>query len=108
MTEEEAADDAQLLEYQTRLAAIPYDGEGAVAALVITPEMDRHDFVNSLRILPGSGVEGQYPGKQWWRGKLVPGTSKPTLSFSRSTKERHHGHVPFAFPLQPLPQSARG
>ena len=73
MTEEEAADDAQLLEYQTRLAAIPYDGEGAVAALVITPEMDRHDFVNSLRILPGSGVEGQYPGKQWWRGKLVPG-----------------------------------
>lgn len=73
MTDEQAIDSALLLEYQTRLAAIQYDGEGAVAALVLTPEMDRHDFANSLRILPGSGVEGQYPGKQWWRGKLVPG-----------------------------------
>ena len=73
MIDQQTIDEAQLLEYQNRLAALRYDGMGAVAALVITPEMDRHDLVNSLRILPGSGVEGQYPGKQWWRGKLVPG-----------------------------------
>jgi len=73
MPDEQAIDGALLLEYQARLSALRYDGGGAVAALVITPEMDRHDYVNALRILPGTGVEGQYPGKQWWRGKLVPG-----------------------------------
>ena len=73
MPDEQAIDDTLLMEYQARLSALRYDRVGAVAALVLTPEMDRHDYVNALRILPGTGVEGQYPGKQWWRGKLVPG-----------------------------------
>jgi hypothetical protein len=73
LTDEQTIEEALLQEYQAHLAAICYDGGGAIAALVTTPEMDRHDYVNALRIFPGSGVEGQYPGKQWWRGKLVPG-----------------------------------
>jgi len=73
MIEEPTIDAAQLMEYQNRLTALRYDGLGTIAALVITPEMDKHDLVNALHILPGTGVEGQYPGKQWWRGKLIAG-----------------------------------
>ena len=73
MSDEQSVDEALLADYAARLAALRYDGIGTIAALVLSPVMDRHDFVSALRVVPGAGVEGQYPGKQWWRGKLVPG-----------------------------------
>ena len=34
----------------------------------------------ALRILPEIGVEGQYPGKQWWKGRRVPGRQISALN----------------------------
>jgi len=71
--DEAQLDEAQLADYQAQLAALRYEGVGSIAALVLSPRMDQHDFVQALHVVPGTGVEGQYPGKQWWRGKLIPG-----------------------------------
>ncbi len=73
MTVEETLDESLLAEYQAQLARLHYDGFGAVTALVLSPRPDQHELVFSLRVLPETGPEGQYPGKQWWRGRLVPG-----------------------------------
>ena len=70
---EEFVDDALLAEYQAQLANLRFDGLGTVAALVLSPKMDQHELVSSLRVLPETGPEGQYPGKQWWRGRRMPG-----------------------------------
>ena len=73
MTTEEAVDEAELADYRQRLAGLRYGTVGIVEALVLSPEPNCHLPVPSLRVRPGTGPEGQYPGKQWWRGKLVPG-----------------------------------
>lgn len=70
---EDRVDDAQLARYGERLAALRYDTVGLIEALILSPQMDEHVPMTSLRVLPEIGVEGQYPGKQWWRGKRVPG-----------------------------------
>jgi len=73
MVDEDAIDETLLAQYQQKLVALNYDGFGTVAALVLSPKPNQHDFVPSLRVIPETGVEGQYPGKQWWRGRRIPG-----------------------------------
>ncbi len=68
--EEEEAD---LAKYRSRLAGLRYETVGFVEALILSPRMDEHCVVSSLRVIPEVGVEEQYPGKQWWRGRRVPG-----------------------------------
>ena len=70
---EEAVDEALLAQYQERLTALHYDTVGLIEALILSPRIDEHLPQIELRVLPEVGVEGQYPGKQWWRGKRVPG-----------------------------------
>ncbi len=70
---EDAVDAALLARYQERLTALRYDTVGLIEALILSPQMDEHVPMTSLRVLPETGVEGQYPGKQWWRGKRVLG-----------------------------------
>ena len=66
-------DEALLAAYQARLARIRYEPIGFVEALILSPQMDEHRRVESLRVIPEVGVEGQYPGKQWWQGRRIPG-----------------------------------
>ena len=73
MMTEEPLDEALLTQYAERLAGLRYGTVGIVEALILSPEPDCHRPVHSLRVLPNTGPEGQYPGKQWWRGRLVPG-----------------------------------
>ncbi len=70
---ENALDEALLAEYQARLAALRYESVGFVEALTVSPRMDEHCRVESLRVVPEVGVAGQYPGKQWWQGRRIPG-----------------------------------
>ena len=67
------AHDGLLAEYARRLAALRYETVGYVEALVASPCPNEHCRVGSLRLIPGEGVEGEYPGKQWWQGRRVPG-----------------------------------
>jgi MOSC domain-containing protein YiiM len=73
MTSEDTVNEALLAQYLGKLAGLRYETVGIVEALVLTPTIDEHIPMTHLRVLPESGVEGQYPGKQWWRGKRVPG-----------------------------------
>lgn len=66
-------DEDALREYERRLTALRFEAVGFVEALILSPRMDEHLRVSSLRVIPGKGVEGQYPGKQWWQGRRVPG-----------------------------------
>jgi hypothetical protein len=70
---EGAVDEARLAHYAERLDDLRYETVGLVEALILSPKMDEHLRVPSLRVLPESGACGQYPGKQWWRGKRIPG-----------------------------------
>lgn len=73
MTTEETLDETLLAEYGERLAGLRYGAVGLVEALILSPAPDCHRAVPSLHVLPGTGPERQYPGKQWWRGERVPG-----------------------------------
>jgi hypothetical protein len=73
MISEGTVDEAQLAQYLEKLAGLRYETVGIVESLVLSPSMDEHIPMTYLRLLPESGVEGQYPGKQWWRGRRVPG-----------------------------------
>ena len=66
-------DECFIEEYASRLSALRYEAVGFVEALILSPRMDEHLNVPSLRVIPEEGVEGQYPGKQWWLGRRVPG-----------------------------------
>ena len=80
MTVEDTIDELQLAQYLEKLAALRYETVGLVEALILSPQIDEHLAVTHLRVLPESGVEGQYPGKQWWRGKRVPGRQISAIS----------------------------
>ena len=69
----ETGDEGLLADYAARLAAITYEAVGFVEALVLSPVMDEHRRVETLHVIPEVGVEGQYPGKQWWQGRRIPG-----------------------------------
>ena len=71
---------ALLAEYEARLDALRFETIGVVEALFVSPQPDEHTAVASLRFLPEFGVEGQYPGKQWWQGRRVPGRQISALS----------------------------
>lgn len=77
---EETFDEAQLARYGERLAGLRYQTVGMVEALTFSPEMDRHVTMTTLQVLPESGVCGQYPGKQWWQGRRVPGRQISAVS----------------------------
>ena len=66
--------------YESRIAATCFEAVGFVEALIISPCPNEHTPVPSLRVLPETGVEGQYPGKQWWRGARVPGRQISALN----------------------------
>lgn len=66
-------DEEAVHEYERRLTAIRYETMGFVETLILSPRMDEHLRVPSLRVIPEEGVERQYPGKQWWQGRRVPG-----------------------------------
>lgn len=66
-------DEAQLAEYEAQFAGLRFETVGMVEALILSPRPDHHLPVTQLRVQPETGVEGQYPGKQWWRGKRIPG-----------------------------------
>ncbi len=72
-TREDSVDEVQLAHYAEKLARLRYETVGLVEALILSPKMDQHVPVTTLRVLPESGVCGQYPGKQWWRGRRIPG-----------------------------------
>lgn len=65
--------DPFLLRYEARLQALRYEAVGFLEALIISPRPSQHDLVPFLEVLPETGPVGQYPGKQWWRGKRIPG-----------------------------------
>ena len=69
-----------LAEYEAQLDAIRFEGVGTVAALFVSPRPDEHTPVSSLRVVPEIGVEGQYPGKQWWQGRRVSGRQVSALN----------------------------
>ncbi len=71
---------ALLAEYEARLAALRFETVGLVEALFVSPCPDEHLAVSSLRVIPEVGVEGQYPGKQWWQGRRVPGRQISALN----------------------------
>lgn len=73
-------DDALLADYAARLAAIRYEATGWVQQLVLSPAEHEHVCVQSLEVLPESGPVGQYPGKQWWQGRRVPGRQISVVS----------------------------
>ncbi len=77
---EETVDEALLAEYNSRLAALRFETIGFVEALFLSPAPDVHEAVPSLRVVPETGVVGQYPGKQWWQGRRVPGRQISALS----------------------------
>ena len=77
---EEAADNALLAEYNARLAALRFEAVGFVEALFLSPEPDVHRAVPSLRVVPETGVVGQYPGKQWWQGRRIAGRQISALN----------------------------
>lgn len=68
------------IDYRTRLAALRFEPVGTVEALFVSPRPDERVAVQSLRVIPGVGVEGEYPGKQWWQGARVPGRQISALS----------------------------
>ena len=75
-----AVDEAQLAHYAERLASLRYQTVGIVEALTFSPAMGRHVPMTTLEVLPESGVCGQYPGKQWWQGRRVPGRQISAVS----------------------------
>ena len=80
VTFEETVDEALLAEYEARLARLRFETVGFVEALFVSPEPDVHLRVPSLRVLPETGVEGQYPGKQWWQGRRIAGRQISALN----------------------------
>ena len=77
---EDTIDPQLLAEYETRLATLRYETVGFVEALFVSPQPDEHRPVQSLTVVPEVGVEGQYPGKQWWQGRRVPGRQISALN----------------------------
>ena len=77
---EDEIDAALLAEYETRLAALRFETVGFVEALFVSPQPDTHLAVPSLYVVPEVGAEGEYPGKQWWKGRRVPGRQLSALS----------------------------
>ncbi len=73
-------DEALLAEYNSRLAALRFETVGFVEALFLSPEPDVHQAVPSLRVVPETGVAGQYPGKQWWQGRRIAGRQISALN----------------------------
>jgi len=73
VTAADTLDEALLDDYARRLAALRYGTIGTVETLIVSPQMDEHVRVRTLDVLPESGPVGQYPGKQWWQGRRVPG-----------------------------------
>lgn len=71
---------AQLAEYEARLTALRFETIGVVEALFVSSQPDKHLAVPCLRVIPKIGVEGQYPGKQWWQGRRVPGRQISALN----------------------------
>ena len=69
-----------LAEYEARLTALRFERVGFVEALFVSPQPDEHLPVPELRVVPETGVEGQYPGKQWWQGRRVPGRQISALN----------------------------
>ena len=78
--DEAPIDEALLARYSELLNGLRLGGFGLVEALTVSPEPDTHLAVPRLRVLPESGVEGQYPGKQWWQGRRVPGRQVSAVS----------------------------
>lgn len=76
----DTVDKALLAEYGARLTALRYDTVGLIEALTFSPCPDEHVAVDELKVVPGEGVEGQYPGKQWWQGRRVPGRQISAVS----------------------------
>ena len=66
-------DTVLLARYAEQLSALRYGAAGRVEQLVLSPAMDAHITVNALEVVPEVGPTGQYPGKQWWQGRRVPG-----------------------------------
>ena len=77
---EDTINEALLAEYDARLAALRFETVGLIEALFVSPRPDEHLPVSALRVVPEVGVEGQYPGKQWWQGRRIPGRQISALS----------------------------
>ncbi len=77
---EDRVDEARLARYTEHLAGLRYETVGLIESLILSPKTGRHDPVLSLQVLPESGVCGQYPGKQWWRGRRIPGRQISAVS----------------------------
>ena len=77
---EEIVDEALLAEYEARLALLRFEAVGFVEALFLSPQPDVHQAVPSLRVVPETGVEGQYAGKQWWQGRRIAGRQISALN----------------------------
>jgi len=79
-TTEDTGDEARMACYAERLAGLRYETVGLVETLILSPEPGRHVPMTTLQVLPESGVCGQYPGKQWWRGRRIPGRQISAVS----------------------------
>ena len=77
---DDTLDEVLLAHYTERLAGLRYQAVGMVETLTFSPEIDRHVTMTTLQVLPESGVCGQYPGKQWWQGRRIPGRQISAVS----------------------------
>lgn len=77
---EDTLDHLLLAGYEAALTALRFETVGTVEALFLSPQPDAHLPVPYLRVIPEVGVEGQYPGEQWWQGRRVPGRQISALS----------------------------
>lgn len=77
---QDTVNQAQLAEYEARLTALRFETVGFVEALFVSPQPNQHQAVSRLRVIPKVGVEGQYPGKQWWQGRRMPGRQVSALN----------------------------
>lgn len=77
---EDIVDIDLLAEYEARLTVLRFESVGFIEALFISPCPDEHVPMQSIRVVPETGVERQYPGKQWWQGRRVPGRQISALN----------------------------
>lgn len=91
---EDMLDEVQLAQFEEQFSGLRYETVGMVEALILSPKPDHHLPVTQLWVLPESGVEGQYPGKQWWRGKRIPGRQISAVNAEVLTVL----HVPYEVP----------
>jgi MOSC domain-containing protein YiiM len=71
---------ARLAKMREGLRSITYSGYGQLADIVVSPAHGEHILRTEARILPGIGVEGDRPYKQYWKGRKMSGRAVSAMN----------------------------